>query len=276
MLIRFKSYGGGFLIVSLISVSISLVAAGAVGVGSADAALSVSVKAAKKKITLGSGVKMKIEINGASTTDTYQIEESPFPYTSWVAAGVPSAIPSPSFERVVKPRVNTRFRISIASGAQTVKSSSRPLVYVDPVERNRYKARRGRVVVRYKEVFDSSMGAAWKKVPRKDKFIYFFRACGTTAGPTTPYRIYTKIPVRAKTSGDRTTLSAGKTVRVGCSSFPSYWFGFWFDVTLPKVLNNGDDGYGEPDFPKRDLVLRNRLKLKKVLTKKQIQKLTRR
>lgn len=238
----------------------------------ASGAISVSLKAAKKKVNLGNGVRLTVKVQGVAKlgSATYRLERAKFPYSSWKRAGSSGPVPAARFNLTVKPRVNTRYRVTVRRGKARATSRATPRIYVRSLFSGSGEFGPGTFTLREDDVLDASFGRKWKRVPKRDRFIYVFQSCGTPAAPKTKYRRLARLRLRVKVSGNVTLLSAGGTIKAVCSStYPTRWIGTWFNASVNRVLPNGDDGYGPPSLSRKNLERRDRLKLKKVLSLKQ-------
>lgn len=261
-----------FLAVTCASLA-AIFALGVIGphLGNAQA-FSVSLKAAKKKVKLGNGVRLTVKVRGISNpgSATFRVEKAKFPYTSWKRSRSAAPLPAARFSLTVKPRVNTKYRVSVKRGKSRVTSRKKPLIYVRSLFSESGEFGPGVFTLREEVILDASYGRKWGRVPKRDRFIYVFQACGTDTKPTTKYRRLAKLRLKVQVSGNTTLLSGGGTMKTNnCGSQPTRWIGSWFNATVNKVLRNGDNGYGPPDLSRKNLERRDRLKLKKVLTLKQ-------
>ncbi len=255
------------------------VLAGVFGLTYAEANVRVTLKA-PQQIKLGQGAKLKVKVNGVTSAQlkaaTYQVEVAAFPYKLWKSTGPGHPVRRRNFDIQVKPRSNAKFRVAVELEGDVSRSKD-TLVYVDGNERAPLNFKSGgRVTVGFSGTYDAAFADKWSGVPRKDKYLYVFEACGNAARPTTNYRFMTKVTLRLKASGQTTAINARRHLRTRCPSrFPSFWIVTYFSAFPNPPLKNGDDGFGKPKVNRKHLMLNQRLKMRKTLTVRQTKSLIR-
>lgn len=247
--------------------------AGAFGAGYAKADVRAILKA-PKTIQLGQSAKLKIRVGGIPNSQlksaTYRVEAAPFPYKSWESTGPDRSVKRHNIDVQVDPRSNTAFRVVVDVDGKTGTSSA-VRIYVEGSTRSILNFHGWSVTAGIIQKSDASFGAKWSRVPRRDKYLYVFEACGNHARPTTNYHIKAKLPVRARSSHETTVLSTRRVLRSECRDrgFSAFWIVTYFGASVNLPLKDGDDGFGAPTVNRKQIMRKQRLKLRKTLTARQ-------
>ena len=208
------------------------------------------------------GEETVLRVRSDMEGDRWQLRQSSWPYKEVQTVGEWSA------ERKslpVQPSRNTRYRVFLLQEGQVVEQSSWRMVWVAPLVENNVQRTSSYLFASGTLRFDEFFWKDMKRLPPKQKKIYLYSRCTSSA----PWSLQGSASLRIKLFSPRIFISWQTSATLPCRRAGYRTVGFFY---LPGILPSGDEGLGRPQISQEEALVARKLLGRKEMSAKQMKK----